>query len=315
MARIRSVHPGFFTDDDIMNLSITARYLLLGILTECDDQGVFQWRPKTLQARIMPADNVDIELLLSELQDQNRVRRYELDGVQVGAVRNFRRWQRPKKPNSHFVITPAIRTYTALDGPSGELDDDKETPVPRKSEKSPQMKDGGGRRKEGEDSSESPSLRSTRGRPTQDITKNNAYERICAALGGFEKVQRWENLRNMVGLWLSEADLDLDILPVIAEIIAKRGGKLPENAAYFSAAIRRHAQERRDSANGTVPTAETDPDRKRARQRINAWKLSGLWLPKEWGPAPNEEGCTLPADILKELVPPGFKPEPQGAHA
>ncbi len=44
MARIRSIHPGLFTDEAFMALSLLARVVLPGLWTECDDQGVFPGR-------------------------------------------------------------------------------------------------------------------------------------------------------------------------------------------------------------------------------------------------------------------------------
>jgi hypothetical protein len=48
MSRIRSVHPGLWTDEAFVELSFPARMLLMGIWTECDDGGAFVWRPLTL---------------------------------------------------------------------------------------------------------------------------------------------------------------------------------------------------------------------------------------------------------------------------
>ena len=72
MARIRSVHPGFFTDEDLVGTSLPARLLFIGLGIEADDKGIFEWKPITIKMRIFPADNVDVEALLSELVGSNR---------------------------------------------------------------------------------------------------------------------------------------------------------------------------------------------------------------------------------------------------
>lgn len=152
MSRIRSLHPGLFTDDRYMALSLAARELIKGIWCEADDQGVFEWRPLTLKARIMPADAVDVSEILDELVAGKFVTRFEYNDHSFGAVRNFRKFQRPKKPNSIHLLPPEFANYVGLGPPGGELSEDKPTAVPHQfpteGGKPPQMEDGGGRRED-----------------------------------------------------------------------------------------------------------------------------------------------------------------------
>lgn len=148
MARIRSIHPGLFTDEAYMALSLAARELLKGLWCECDDDGVFDWKPLTLKARILPADTVNMDELLAELHAGRFLCPFENDGRRFGAVRNFRKYQRPKKPNSRGLLLPGLRTYVGITGDGSELADDDDTSVPHQlpteGGKSPQMEDGGG---------------------------------------------------------------------------------------------------------------------------------------------------------------------------
>lgn len=144
MARIRSVHPGFFTDEDLVAVSAYARLFYLGLLTECDDGGVFEWKPTGLKIRILPNDAVDPSRLLEELAVAGRVMKYEMSGRQFGAVRNFCRYQRPKSPKFTHPNTEESRNWVGLAPASGEPDADEEPPVPPKEEKSPQMEEVGG---------------------------------------------------------------------------------------------------------------------------------------------------------------------------
>lgn len=143
MARIRSIHPGLWTDEGFMSASSHARLLLIGLWTEAWDDGVFEWKALTLKARIFPADNVDVGALLVELENLEFVRRFQVDGKEFGALRNFQKYQRPKKPNSSGVLPDDLRSWVA----SSE-------PIPNQSrtsgEKSPQMEDGGWRMEDGE---------------------------------------------------------------------------------------------------------------------------------------------------------------------
>lgn len=146
MARIRSVHPGLFTDEAFVSLSSDAQIFLVGLWTECDDQGVFEWKPVTLRMRLRPAKDGPIDAILSELEVAKTIARYELDGRQYGAVRNFRKYQRPKKPNCIHPTTEEIRTYVALNAPSSVLVGNR---FGTGGEIPPQMEDGGdNRRKE-----------------------------------------------------------------------------------------------------------------------------------------------------------------------
>lgn len=141
MARIRSVHPGLFTDEAFVSLSEAAQILLIGIWTECDDQGAFEWKPITLRMRLRPTKDGSIEPLLGELAAANTVRRYEHEGREYGAVRNFRKYQKPKKPNKVHFMPPEFRTYVGLTGDSSEQEADEGGGDP---EFFDQMEDGGG---------------------------------------------------------------------------------------------------------------------------------------------------------------------------
>ncbi|WP_342361373.1 hypothetical protein [Terrarubrum flagellatum] len=145
MSRIRSVHPGLFTDEAFMSTSPAARLLVIGIWTECWDDGVFEWKPLTLKAKIFPVDNVALPELLKELEDNGFLKRFSNGGKDYGAVRNFRRFQRPKYPNSSGVLPAELRSYVGLS-------DDLPEALPEHSgndgEKPPQMEDGVGEGRE-----------------------------------------------------------------------------------------------------------------------------------------------------------------------
>lgn len=149
MARIRSVHPTLFSDEAFVSCSPWARLLIIGLWTEADDKGVFEWKVLTIKMRIFPADAFDIDAMssyLDELASANIVQRFEVDGKEYGAIRNFRRFQRPKKPNSIHPMLNELLPYVGLSDVSSE-------PVGNQfgtgTEISPQMEDGGGRMEDG----------------------------------------------------------------------------------------------------------------------------------------------------------------------
>lgn len=145
MSRIRSIHPGLWTDEAFVSLSPMARLFLMGLWNECDDMGSFAWSPLGLKMRILPADAVDAIELLGECVQAGILKRYEVSGKPYGAVRNFCQYQRPKKPNSNHPQTDEVREWVntearhARDG-SGE----EGNQLPTGGEKPRQMEDGGG---------------------------------------------------------------------------------------------------------------------------------------------------------------------------
>lgn len=125
MGRIRSVHPGLFTDEAYMGLCLAAKAALPGLWTECDDAGVFEWKPIVLKARIFPADTVDMSSILADLEAANCVSKYDHEGKPYGVVRNFRKWQRPEKPKYRHPLPDQLRAYAGLPETDAAPPDDK----------------------------------------------------------------------------------------------------------------------------------------------------------------------------------------------
>lgn len=152
MARIRSVHPSLFTDDDWVSCSAFARLFYIGLWTDADDQGLFVWKPLQLKMKIFPGDSIEAGPLLDELVAADLIASFSHAGSKFGAIKNFRKYQRPKKPNAVHFMPEEFRTYVALDAIGSEPDGDDPTEVPHqtptKGGKSPQMEDGGWRGEE-----------------------------------------------------------------------------------------------------------------------------------------------------------------------
>lgn len=148
MARIRSVHPGFFSDDRLVPCSAFARLLFVGLGVQmADDKGIFEWKPVTIKMRIFPGDNVDVDALLAELVDADAIRHFEVDGKPYGAIRNFRKYQKPKTPNDVFPIADGITEYVSLPQ-SSETNSAEQASFPQNGEKQIQREEGGDNRKE-----------------------------------------------------------------------------------------------------------------------------------------------------------------------
>lgn len=116
MPRIRSVHPGLFTDEAFAAVSMASRVLFIGLWCEADDLGVFEWKALTLKMRLFPGDTVDLPSMLSELAGRDMIRAFEHDGKQYGAIRNFGRYQRPKSPKVIHPHPAELSSFLACDG-------------------------------------------------------------------------------------------------------------------------------------------------------------------------------------------------------
>lgn len=144
MARIRSVHPSLFTDEAWVSCSPLARILYVGLWTDADDQGLFEWKPLQIKMRLLPGDAGDVPEMLSELEGVGLVQAYEAEGKRYGAIANFRKFQRPQKPNAIHPLPEKIAEYVGLapeeppTSPPPVADQSPTSPVI-----APQMEDGG----------------------------------------------------------------------------------------------------------------------------------------------------------------------------
>ncbi len=75
MPKIRGIKPEFWTDEDIVELSIPARLLFIGLWNFACDNGHLQDKPRQLKMRILPGDDVKVGELLDELVGSGRIAR------------------------------------------------------------------------------------------------------------------------------------------------------------------------------------------------------------------------------------------------
>jgi hypothetical protein len=120
VARIRSIHPGLTSDEAYMSMSMVAKAAWTPLWMQCDDHGIFEWKPIVLKALIFPADNVDFAEVLQSWNALGCVRRIDISGRPHGMVRNFAKYQRPKNPSyRHFKAEelPAdVGSYVGVKG-------------------------------------------------------------------------------------------------------------------------------------------------------------------------------------------------------
>lgn len=95
MARSRNIKPGFFTNEDLVELDFATRLLFAGLWTVADKEGRLQDRPKKIKIDVFPADNLDIDAMLQALHDAKFVVRYEVNGARYIQIANWSKHQNP----------------------------------------------------------------------------------------------------------------------------------------------------------------------------------------------------------------------------
>ncbi|GBR57573.1 putative phage-related protein [Acetobacter senegalensis DSM 18889] len=276
MARIRSVHPGLWTDEDFMDLSAFARLLIIGLWTEADDGGAFAWKPRQIKVRILGADDVRIEELLEELCQRGLVMRYSCAGSDYGAIRNFGKFQSPKKPSRKYPMPDEIREFSATSniepGTGSVKNEVKEEQVPNQfptgSEPIPTGEEGKGGERKGDvgcNAHDAPTEK-----PIADRWQELA-EDVIAATGN--NPARSMVRADCVRQWLADASARGYSFETATEIIlgtvrekSRFGGK-GKPPAWFNSPVTQAL------ASGTIPSAHIvgNAPKSRADRVADAW--------------------------------------------
>jgi hypothetical protein len=120
MPRIRSLKPEFFSSEQIVSVSIPARYLFEGIWVFGDDDGYVSASPIQLKMKVFPGDAIDVAPLIEELVAADLVRRVNTDQGPALWVPSFRNHQSPKYPTpTKFTRDGAPLTEHSPNGGEG----------------------------------------------------------------------------------------------------------------------------------------------------------------------------------------------------
>lgn len=108
MPRARNIKPSFFTNEDLVELPLGTRLLFIGLWTLCDREGRFKDKPKTIKLNLFPADNINIDKALDQLQEKKFILRYVVDGERYILVYNFTKHQTPHVKESASTIPAPV---------------------------------------------------------------------------------------------------------------------------------------------------------------------------------------------------------------
>jgi len=148
VARIRTIKPMFWVNEDIVALPFEYRLLFIGLWNFADDEGFMKYKPAQIKLQIFPGDDVNITAGIKALSNRGKgpieVIDIPVDGenVKVLRIKNWKDHQvisRPTKSSLH----EAYNDYQELHGTHGVLSED--------SRRTPSGKEGKGRERKGKE--------------------------------------------------------------------------------------------------------------------------------------------------------------------
>lgn len=112
MARIRTIKPEFFLDDELAELEPLSRILFIGLWCLADKAGRLEDKPNRIKIQILPYDNANVDNFLDDLHDAGFIVRYQVDGKKYIQIRTFAEHQRPHHTEKESVYPPPNREIT-----------------------------------------------------------------------------------------------------------------------------------------------------------------------------------------------------------
>ena len=111
--RARNIKPGFFRDEQLLQVPPLGRLLFAGLWCLADREGRLLDRPAQIKWDILPADDCDVNALLAELTMRGFIRRYTADGTRYIEVTRFLAHQNPHHKEKASIIPPPPDTTPA----------------------------------------------------------------------------------------------------------------------------------------------------------------------------------------------------------
>lgn len=114
MARIRTIKPEFWTDEDMAEVSEAACLLAIGLLNYADDEGYFNANPKLIKAAVFPIrePSVTIPVMLRELSNHGYLCMFSTsDNRHFGLIQNFAKHQVVNKPRPSKIKGMELLPY------------------------------------------------------------------------------------------------------------------------------------------------------------------------------------------------------------
>lgn len=127
MARIRSIKPEFWTSEQVMECSLEARLLFIGLWNFCDDGGNHPASARTIKAEIFPADDItsdDVQRMLDELSSNGLIVLYTAQDKDYWHVSGWHHQKIEKKTYKYPEFSESTRrTLDDSSTPEGRGED------------------------------------------------------------------------------------------------------------------------------------------------------------------------------------------------
>ncbi|MFG1399858.1 hypothetical protein [Roseixanthobacter pseudopolyaromaticivorans] len=235
MARIRTIKPELFKHESLFDLEartgLPVRLAFMGLFTCCDREGRFKWRPRALKVDVMPYDDVDFSAVLDAMEAGGFVTRYEVDGESFGYIPSFSRHQNVNLREAASTI-PAPESATHMQSSAMHV----HAYAPHDDAYAEQVHaygEGKGREKE-EEGKGNEEL----GFPAHVQVHEAGFPRDRSSLDALEDALRQAGadeldptspalcqLSPILNCLDGGCDLELDIIPTIREVVARRKRK------------------------------------------------------------------------------------------
>jgi hypothetical protein len=142
MARIRTIKPDFWRDENLATISPEAALLAIGLLNHADDDGYFNANPKLIESDIFPLRELScpITVMVDELFRIGYIQLFQgVDGKRYGHILNFAKHQVINKKNPSKIkelcnlpedyCTPTVELPVGMEGNGKEKGKGKEIKV------------------------------------------------------------------------------------------------------------------------------------------------------------------------------------------
>lgn len=120
MARARNIKPGFFSNDELVELPFETRLLFIGLWTIADREGRLLDRPKKIKMDIFPGDSVEVDACLGQLAASGFIDRYEAAGTRAIQIVNWDKHQNPHVKEAPSTIPARGDSSIAIEQASDE---------------------------------------------------------------------------------------------------------------------------------------------------------------------------------------------------
>lgn len=110
MARSRNIKPGFFQNEVLAEMDFATRLLFIGLWTEADRDGKLEDRPKKIKMAIFPADNVDVDAMLTTLHKGELITRYQSGDLSLIKINKWEKHQSPHHTEKQSVLPDNVES-------------------------------------------------------------------------------------------------------------------------------------------------------------------------------------------------------------